>query len=1332
MQEISIDSVVDLNNSFKQIDDLIAYIDKVDRKIVEVNKNQLKVGGIQSLRELNQVMSELQKTTQELNAIVSQSNKTQQSSNQVKAEAARVSKEAAQAQAAEAKAANENEIVKRTAAQTAKEQALAKKAEAQALKELAAAEKQEAQALKEGNVAKKLEAQTSKEIAIAKLTEAKALKELYQAELAEAKTATEVAKQKKLITQERERAEKAAKAEQKLIDDIGNDYKQLSLAYNEAALKAKNYAIRLGESHPLTVQAVKDAKDLSDFLKRIDAAVGQNQRNVGNYAESLSGAFEKVREEIARLKTEQKGLQDLTNNSNRNTVGFQFNSDRLNQVTAAIQQLETIEQKASQTTGSYAQQVQVLENSLGELASSGTHDIGFLRSFQQEIQKAKTASGQTARGFDSLQFSMQQLLRETPSLAIGINTFFLAISNNLPQFFDAMDQVKAKNEALAASGEKPIPVYQQLIKNLFSFQTALTVGITLITVYGTKLIDWFNSIGKGGGDVDNLKKKLAGFNAEVRQSSEDLDLFFKYLDRLNKAPKVQLEIDNTNIPVLNGMRNELKALGLEAEDAQHRLTLSLEQFGKANEARGKIEQKFFSKASKEAIEAVENGTVDQIKDKLSERDIVLIDALKEAKANFTKADEEIADLKTTLDVTNKNIALKAAEIAKEESEQTRKIILDNATYVYNVTKSLNDDVLASDRSTLRQRLNALRSNFEAEKSIIQARKKNVLDDPTASRADRNEAIKTALADEKAARIQFNQDTFREKEAFRLRDLEADKSMYVRGKELQAEAFKELSENLKFSLKDRLQLQQNYLEAQKDILEAEYRQKLANAGLSDQEIQAFEQDKTYKVQSKKITDEELLNLASEYESQVIKLSIEGNKAITENLKREIDKQQQLRQQDVEHIKSVYSNLDLKTNIDYSQDVIALNESLKKKEISITQYNERRKRIERQYAGEILNIQIDAIEAELNTLGGVEARFEAAELHKQNLEQQFADAKTDIGRKQLLEEIDLAEKDLQVAKINFEAKKKMLEDLAKLKKQVSDQGKSNDDEDKEKFKKDFNDLLDAANNLGEAVSTVGDGAFDKRMQQIQDEMTALDQRYAHEKELIEKTSANELEKKQRLAEAEAKYAGQRKALEEQEKQERIRKAEFDKKAAIFNIIISTARAVVEALPNIPKAVTAGVLGAAQLAVAVSAPIPRFFKGKNLSKTQAQDNYEGPAWVDDGGRPELIIREDGRMEVGTNQPRITYLRKNDIVLPDAKVAPTTLINRAMLNSHKAVVDYRLFERPNNGEVEALREQTGILKREIRFLREDVRATGKGNKKLNWHDHWMLQDTLRKLNGG
>jgi len=81
----------------------------------------------------------------------------------------------------------------------------------------------------------------------------------------------------------------ALKKEAVDAESVSNDYKQLSLAYNDAALKAKNLQIVLGANHPIAVQATKDATEQGEYLKKLDESVGQHQRNVGNYSSALTG-----------------------------------------------------------------------------------------------------------------------------------------------------------------------------------------------------------------------------------------------------------------------------------------------------------------------------------------------------------------------------------------------------------------------------------------------------------------------------------------------------------------------------------------------------------------------------------------------------------------------------------------------------------------------------------------------------------------------------------------------------------------------------------------------------------------------------------------------------------------------------------------------------------------------------------------------------------------------------------------------------------------------------------------------------------------------------------
>jgi len=77
-----------------------------------------------------------------------------------------------------------------------------------------------------------------------------------------------------------------------------------------------------------------------------------------------------------------------------------------------------------------------------------------------------------------------------------------------------------------------------------------------------------------------------------------------------------------------------------------------------------------------------------------------------------------------------------------------------------------------------------------------------------------------------------------------------------------------------------------------------------------------------------------------------------------------------------------------------------------------------------------------------------------------------------------------------------------------------------------------------------------------------------------------------------------ARQRLALEKRTNQaianEKIKQARADKALAIFQASISTARAITEALPNIPLSILVGIAGAIQIAAIAAKPLPKFERG------------------------------------------------------------------------------------------------------------------------------------------
>ena len=126
--------------------------------------------------------------------------------------------------------------------------------------------------------------------------------------------------------------------------------------------------------------------------------------------------------------------------------------------------------------------------------------------------------GKAAVGYSSLNFSTQQLVRELPAASMGLNMFFLAISNNIPVLTDGIKRARAENEALKASGASTTPVWKQLLSSLVSWQSLMMVGITVVSMYGKEIV---NAFSKGSEAAERAKEDTKKFNDAFSQSVAD-------------------------------------------------------------------------------------------------------------------------------------------------------------------------------------------------------------------------------------------------------------------------------------------------------------------------------------------------------------------------------------------------------------------------------------------------------------------------------------------------------------------------------------------------------------------------------------------------------------------------------------------------------------------------------------------------------------------------------------------------------------------------------------------------------------------------------------------
>lgn len=344
------------------------------------------------------------------------------------------------------------------------------------------------------------------------------------------------------------------------------------------------------------------------------------------------------------------------------------------------------------------------------------------------------------------------------------------------------------------------------------------------------------------------------------------------------------------------------------------------------------------------------------------------------------------------------------------------------------------------------------------------------------------------------------------------------------------------------------------------------------------------------------------------------------------------------------------------------------------------------------------------------------------------EQYEKNKTEITQKYALQEaqraIDLLKEQIEISGLSDEEKFKIKEALAKaeidLANKVRDAKKKARDEETEDEKKyweeleaslqhleyvgnnavdglgtlfsglmslitkvvrdgklEIEDLLGSISAISEGLTSIMVGMYDQQIEKIEEQQEKNEEAGEEEIERIEELaesgviSTEEAEARKRAAEVRTKQKHDE--LEKQKADLEQKQAKWQKANSIIQTTIATSQAIMKALAEAGPfagpilAAVIGAMGAAQVAIIASQPIPKYAKGT--------DNHPGGlAIVGDGGRQEVIETDNGAY-ITPSVPTLVDIPKR------AKVIPNLVDYRKMsLHSDALMLDRQM--RNNNGE--------------------------------------------------
>lgn len=501
---------------------------------------------------------------------------------------------------------------------------------------------------------------------------------------------------------------------------IGIDTKKLE----QDAEKAKQAFDKIGKEAEKQSTVIDKAfsgstisLNLEKELQRIDKMSIDAFSGISLNAQRM---IKEIQEDILSLSNVEKMMSQLSAAYEKGTISqneYINTAARLEvlhrNISAAIQDNEkalkaetvVVEKLADDSMVALQAKVTMLTTSfmkLSEAQRTGGEGEALLKNISEVQAKLNSAQvmmnkyGAAATGqFNMLGMSIQQIARELPSLTISPQMFFLAISNNLPIFTDALARARQEFQAMTAAGKDAVPVWKQVVKSLLSWQTALSLIPTLLIVYGEDIGNFFDKLISGTSKVDNavnaleqLKQATAKGAADSQKEVVNLNLLYGATQDVTKSTSERTaaikELKDQYPTYFENLTDEEIMAG-KAADAYTRLSQSIIASAKARAA-----QDMMVENSKKILEN------EQKIDEAYQRREELEEKLQKAIAERDKIDREtMPDLYAGKQM-NVGAALGRVEELDKEIAEYRRSIYELNKVQNELSKSINIEDLIFD------------------------------------------------------------------------------------------------------------------------------------------------------------------------------------------------------------------------------------------------------------------------------------------------------------------------------------------------------------------------------------------------------------------------------------------------------------------------------------------------------------------------------------------------------------------------------------------------------------------------------------------------------------
>lgn len=1014
------------------------------------------------------------------------------------------------------------------------------------------------------------------------------------------------------------------------LSSLSGKFDSLTSAINKASDALKIASEAQKDNAQTTQRQAQAMQSASSSISLTSSAYAEILNTVTSYDNKAKELNERLSANKIRLDEIRRELSELSKELSKGIISQQEYLNKVSDLT--IKERDLVQQNKQYTSllnahskamvstaGSYNEMsaaVVQLENrfrNLSEAQRQGDQGVGLIKQIKQlkdELKAIDAQMGNYQRNvgnytshWNGLNASVQQVARELPSLAVGWNAFFLAISNNLPIMADEIKRARDEFKALQESGQKGVPVWKQLTKSILNWQTALVVGITLLSVYGKDIMNWIESLFKAKevtGDLIDYENKLLiarqkGIQ-DISRETTKLDLLYKTTQDTNKSMKERLAAANALQKMSPDYLGNMKKESILA--------------GEAKEAYMQLRKELVASAIARAqLDEMTKIAAQRYKAWVKERN---------AYVSYLRSENELSKNNSDL---QKTITLNA----KKQWENAKDSLSDYDKALKGMSESIDVDALVNDSNDANKKEAEKYANYmkniESELTktriaLIEDRRKAEIASVENTYKENINKIKGYSAKENQLRSQYEEEKNKNirdiNEKYDLEREEYESDLEKRSIELKLDTIKNNSEKeLEYKLD--LLLRMNEILREEEIREAERRGE----------------------------DVELIN--KKYDARFSSI-IQDN--ISERLG--LIKKGTDRELDILDTNSL-------------KEINALNKQYKQGEINEKQYRDGIYRITKESGEAKLKLLLKEAEAELALSSDLpQEKVDEIQRRIDKIKAQIEDFGNDMDNdennpgKRWADDFNNSLGNLSSSANKYLGDSANIfnalgDIIGEITAKMDDAGDSVlnfwgklDDKGKLSF------VLSSFAKIQDGITSIMTDIYDARIKRVEEEQEANEEAGEKELERIEKLENSGVitkeEAEARKRAAEQTTANKNKELEKKKEALQQKQAKWEKANAISQSIIATALAVSRALPNMVLAALVGALGAAQLATIIAQPIPKYAKGT--------DNHPGGlAIVGDGGKHEAVVTDRGAY-ITPNVPTLIDLPRRAKVIPDVDI--------------------------------------------------------------------------------